>query len=254
MNLQFNIDIDNNSLESINKTHIAHMSQKQSCELYDLFVDLGLPSRTLWSKFNLGSNYNTEVNVYENDMHQCNGGGFSFLFGYMFDRYNLKLINGLNEVQRERFKKINDKYLELNADIPTLDQLRELFEYTTQEKVSIASRGVESNTYLIFNSKPHVSGIVYCGIKFTSKVNNNSIVIPLSHSKICDNSSSFYINTYHVNIYSMNYSAFIVTNNKECVLYEVAYNADNNKTCEIRDASKEGQTYDGYIRAVVNLK
>ena len=253
MNLQFDIDIDNNSLESIDKTHIVNMSQKQSCDLYNLFVDLGLPSGTLWAKFNLGSNYNTEVNVYENDMHQCNGGGFSFLFGYKFDKYKLKLINGLNEAQRERFKKINDKYLELNAGIPTLDQLQELFEYTTQEKIIIASRGPESGIYLVFDSEPHVNGIIYHGIKFTSKVNNNSIIIPLSHSKICDN-SSYYINTYHGNIYSMNYSAFIVTNNKECVLYEVAYNVDNNGACEIRDAVKEGQIYDGYIRAVVNLK
>lgn len=56
----FNIDVDNEldvENKSLSKSQQNIISQIDSYEQHNLFVDLGLPSRTLWAKYNLGVDF-----------------------------------------------------------------------------------------------------------------------------------------------------------------------------------------------------
>jgi len=63
----FNIDnIENNEkTNSLSKSSYKSITQKELCET-NVLIDLGLPSGTIWCKFNLGCDFNLLTYDYEN--------------------------------------------------------------------------------------------------------------------------------------------------------------------------------------------
>ena len=61
---KFNFNIDIEEVDSLLKTKNNIISQKKLYEDF-LFVDLGLPSKTIWCNFNVGVDYNKSLNKAE---------------------------------------------------------------------------------------------------------------------------------------------------------------------------------------------
>lgn len=142
----FNIDIADNDLNNgLQKRKFNSLSQKQS---YDksLLVDLGLPSRTLWAKHNIGANLESD------NPHEFFGNYYAWgetapkdIYDWNYYKY-AKQISSYNNVYIMTKYNDKDKLINLMPEddiatvllgdgyhIPTIEQWEELTEYTTLE-------------------------------------------------------------------------------------------------------------------------
>lgn len=139
------------------------------------FVDLGLPSGTLWAKRNVGANVETDTGIYFQwgDVEKFKPHTESFSWhGYKF---------GTGENLKKYNEKDNITVLDLEDDaahvnmggdwrMPTKEDFDELLEYTTSEWVTI------NNIY---------------GRKFISINNGNTLFFPASGNMLYKSISSF---------------------------------------------------------------
>ena len=173
----FNIDIESNDKGNLSKSRYNSKTQKQ---IYNdtLFVDLNLPSGTLWSKYNLG------VNPFESDTKE-NWYGDYYAWGelepkdeYTIENYkfftmdnNIRVVQKyMNNEQRSGRKADSISQLELVDDvayqtyeayIPNTQMIDELNDNTSFEWV---------NNY---NDIKQLNGLL-----FTSDFNRNTLFIP----------------------------------------------------------------------------
>ena len=124
------------------------------------YIDLGLPSGTLWATCNVGANSPEEYGYYYawgETMHKET---------YNWSTY--KWCNGSENTLTKYYTGDNKKQLEPNDDvaninwgsgwfIPSIDQLKELFSYTTSSRIKL--KGTE-------------------GIELKSIINGKAIIIP----------------------------------------------------------------------------
>lgn len=150
------------------------------------YVDLGLPSGTLWAKYNVGAKIDTDPGLYF---------AWGDTQGYSVEEIGTEKTKKSFEYEDYKWadvatiangNTIYSKYNEPNSildleddaarvnmggewRIPTKEQLSELTDshYTTLEKVTLE---LESNNPVQITN----------GIKITSKINNNFIYIPFS--------------------------------------------------------------------------
>ena len=156
----FNIDIeDNEQQNSLTKSTYNSVTQKQLLDLKDYVVNLGLPSGTLWAKYNLGCDYDLLNNHIEDakpkDLH-----GDYYAWGELkpnkhLDRYGsydsetyrfydcidleiLKYNDNDNLTQllsEDDAAYQNMHYKDYKFHIPTKKQLYELIENTNSEYI-----------------------------------------------------------------------------------------------------------------------
>lgn len=128
----------------------------------DDWIDLGLPSGTLWRKFNVGATVPQSAGLYFSwgniQGHYWNGSAFSDGYSFNWDSYNLTPgsqlsgdIDNAHDAARE--------YLGAHWRLPSLEEFTELLQYTTGEIVSYGSNRV---------------------IKLVSLVNANYILLPFA--------------------------------------------------------------------------
>ena len=140
------------------------------------FIDLGLPSKTLWADRNIGASSlgNSglyfawgEIEGYSRDSftRQFNWGSYKFCNGTekTLTKYNFNesygIVDNLVELEEEDDAAFNDESI---LRIPTWSQIQELI----------------SNTTIQYVSNFEDSGVN--GLKFISKINSNFIFIPSS--------------------------------------------------------------------------
>ena len=121
-------------------------------EYLDSFVDLGLPSGTLWCKYNLGANKETDYGDY------YAWGELTTKDEYSEENYIFK--NNPKQLPPEC--DIATQMLGKNYSIPTKEQCKELLEYTDNKWIE------------------NYNGSFVNGQLFISKINGNSIFIPAS--------------------------------------------------------------------------
>ena len=134
-------DIKNNEPISSKHDIIRNENEiKSKIDFCNQFVDLGLPSGTLWSRYNLGVNYKKLDNATDWFGKYC----------YNFDKYS----------EEELFGDLKKKY---NVSIPSLEQFQELIQYTYHDKQIIEDFNNIINLYVF---------------KLKSRINGESIYIP----------------------------------------------------------------------------
>ena len=188
--LDFNIEIDDNEnfedTSKFSKSCIETISQIDFYKKYQV-VDMGLPSKTLWSKYNVG----VDILKLDNNMDWF---GLLYAWGeskhkptYLIENYEYFKIERIDEsasrTVKTKYSK-NDEltHLELQDDvayklnnfstIPTKDQYKELFNYVDEVWVK---------------NYNEINGLN--GILLTSRINKNTLFFPatkyVSGSYIC---------------------------------------------------------------------
>ena len=142
---------------------------KEYLDLMEEVVDLGLPSGTLWCKYNLGATCENTPESWYGDYYawgelipnKDQWNELSYKFTRKMKKYNNydKLINLLPEDDAAyQFKKCHN----YKFHIPTKEQCEELLNYTTTSECQENYNGIEGlNGYIL-----------------TSNINNNEIFIP----------------------------------------------------------------------------
>ena len=146
----FNIDIEGSvQKNSLSKSFFNSKSQKQAYEETYL-IDLGLPSKTLWPKYNLGVDPNKLSNP-----EDWYGGYYAWgeietkkeysLSTYKFNKHTNSTdkiikyndIDGLDQLQLEDDAAYQDNifFESIRYKMPTVKQFEELLEYTTNKFV-----------------------------------------------------------------------------------------------------------------------
>ena len=180
---------------------------KELIDLYNQFVDLGLPSGTLWAKFNLGCNFD-KLNLDPKHTKPEDWYGNYYAWGEI--NPNKKEYNGLNYKFSELYLKYNedDKLTELiheddaayqsdnRMKMPTKEQFEELLKYTTQKCVT-NYKGVKG-----------LNGRVY-----TSIMNYNNIFIP------CSGYNTVSPKDVGINAFLWTSTLFVNNDNSECAYY-----------------------------------
>ena len=203
------------------------MKQNKKYNVYD-YVDLGLPSCTLWANRNVGAKNDTDFGLYfacgetkgYTKTNVTKGvKSFNWL-DYQFG--NIKNISKYNKVDSLTVLLPEDDAASVNMGdewcIPTVEQLEELITYTKREWLN--NNGVT-------------------GIKFSSNKNDNYIFIPCS-GEITDGS-----------IYFENSKGFILSsnfnNNNETGVYCLRLSQNG---CDILD--NHGRCIGVSVRGVIN--
>ena len=163
---------DEEQVQNIKSKQINHRDYtKEYLDLMDEVVDLGLPSGTLWCKYNLGATCeNTPESWYgdyyawgELSPNKDQWNEASYIFTGKMKKYNNydKLFNLLPEDDAAyQFKKCHN----YKFHIPTKEQCEELIQYTTVSEYQENYNGIEGlNGYIL-----------------TSNINNNEIFIPMA--------------------------------------------------------------------------
>lgn len=126
------------------------------------WVDLNLPSGTLWRKFNIGATHPEQLGLYFSwgniVGHYWNGSAFADGYSFTDEAYNLTpgaLLTGNIDIAHDAAR----EYLGEHWKIPTLSQIRELFDSVV---ISQFASGNQNCLLLV------------------SKYNNNTLIIPLS--------------------------------------------------------------------------
>ena len=177
-------DFNDVDIEVQKTGQIKHSLSTQELIKYSYFIDLGLPSGTLWAKYNVGVNPNmlNKASYWYGgyyawgeieDKQNYNWETYKYANGdyYKFTKYcndvfycdsdngvkpdNLTVLQDIDDVAAQTDK------LPLSVKMPTVEQLGELMEYTTNKNVE---------------NYQGISGLN--GRIFTSKANNNEIFIP----------------------------------------------------------------------------
>lgn len=180
------LDLDNVNLS---KSNFDNHTLLDEMKFFEGFVDLGLPSKTLWGKFNFGVDINCPFTNY----NHFSGGYYAFgeieekkkeLYSwenYKFGKYNelSKYVPYINEYITSKSIIDNKKVLDLNDDvvfvkskqisntvikcIPTLEQYQELMNICSGEWFSFRT----------FKDKIE-------GLLVKSKINDNTLFFPAS--------------------------------------------------------------------------
>lgn len=216
-NIQFNIDteIDDTISPIFQKSNFQQVTQRDSY-INKYFVDMGLPSRALWCRYNLGANLenlnnaNSWVGDYyawgetkvketyfpENYEHNANkiqqyiNPNIQMYYNQFieFSKYNkYDRIDSLSFVDDAAF--INNPYRESHIDIciPTVTQIDELIDNSNIE---------------YRNNYNDIVGLN--GVLLTSKYNCNEFFIPVCRYKIGDKVVTFTDNGSDIYIVSKN--------------------------------------------------
>ena len=150
-------------------------------------VDLGLPSGTLWADRNVGAASPEDAGLYfawgeavgytaeqiANGEHVFNEDTYKYVSndnGKTYDKYNYDKTH-YNKVYLEKQDDAATVNMGENWRIPTSEEFNELVEYTTFFVVD-----ENNNEYEEF---PDID-ILYKGVKYVSKINGNSIFLPLN--------------------------------------------------------------------------
>ena len=151
MKFNFNIDIDDieNNSNSLSKSVIHNLSQEGQYSLHNQFVDLGLPSGTIWCKYNLGVDFNKlDKAKYWFGKYYAWGETFSksyydqrkYKYGHKYNYYlkycndaKFGKIDNLNVLELEDDAAyVNKPFEKINIDvcIPSVQQFKELLSNT----------------------------------------------------------------------------------------------------------------------------
>ena len=198
----FNIDIQQDDEEKIQKSKYNSISQRSA---YDkqYYIDLDLPSKTLWCKYNLGANVN-KLDIANNWI------GDYYAWGELetknaFYEYNYKFKK---DKQLGKITKYNPLYnlqeLTLDNDIayvskpynfdiciPSVKQYTELFEHTKFECVSNYLNIQNLNGALFIGKNNNQMFIPYCGY-YKDMLLNKSSEINLWTNSLTTNKISAY--------------------------------------------------------------
>ena len=200
-------DFEDNELQGQTNSKVSHQhGTKEYLEYLDLMnivVDLGLPSGTLWCKYNLGCDFDL-LNNHPEQSNSEDWYGDYYAWGELepnklkYDWSNYKFSDELFHITKY---KLNDepKLTELQPEddaayqnihfydfkfhIPTKEQFEELLEYTEQYTAG----------------KYYKEELNLNGILFISKINRNSIFIPTAgyyeNEKIRNLSQGWYLSS-----------------------------------------------------------
>ena len=167
----FNIDVKGNE-DSLAKSKYSSLTQKQLIELKDCIIDLGLPSGTLWWKYNLGCNVDLLSNPKQTTPKDWYGNYYAWgetepKSKYNWDSYKFEktLTKYNNEDQLIQLLPEDDAaYQNMHIGnykfhIPTKEQFDELF-------------------FLNYRYIKHKYVKNLYGIMFKSKINENELFLP----------------------------------------------------------------------------
>ena len=155
---------------------------KEYLELMEKVVDLGLPSGTLWCKYNLGVDDSKELkHIYQWYGDYYAWGETATKSYYSWDNYKFGSIeDNLSKYNKNdrltQLLPIDDvatQKLDNNFYIPTVKQFEELFKYTTFTDYTKE----DGEAYL--NIKDNFGNGLY-GRLFISKINGNKIFFPFA--------------------------------------------------------------------------
>lgn len=234
-----NLALDNIEDDIQYQTHSKIKSMnttKEYLDLMNIMVDLGLPSGTLWAKYNLGATSEFEYGDYYawgeiKPKNEYNWDTYKYGY-YKFENSDKLIKYNKNDNLTQLLLEDDAAYQNMHIHnfkfyIPTKEQCEELLEYTTNKWVNYKKSGVK-------------------GRLFTSKINGNSIFIPAagfySDAKIngLDTNGCIWSSTINSDTHKFNTQAYYIN---------FYYFHDNNSN--ILDSSPR---FDGYsIRPVYNL-
>lgn len=210
----FNIDIEDNERQnSLFKSKYNSITQKELYELNQYVVDLGLPSKTLWCKYNLGCDVNLLNTCPENAKTEDWHGNY-YMWGelneiknkeckfenYKFTKFVSKFKLGLGDIIEKHMIKYNteDKLTQLQLEddvayqsihignykfhIPSIKQIDELLKYTIKKEIE---------TYTINEKEFKGLGKYGFGCEFISTINGNKLIIPKA-GFLCNNEPNSY--------------------------------------------------------------
>ena len=138
-NIQFSIDVEDNKNtinDSLEKTSKQTITQKESFEYFTKLynVDLDLPSKTLWSKFNIGMPFDS-VNYLHSKYNSTDYSSIDGIKGVPYSNVNAisTHVCGDGNYVYPLFDKIDMYNSNMYGCIPTKEQLYELHDNTTAE-------------------------------------------------------------------------------------------------------------------------
>lgn len=138
-NIQFSIDVEDNENiinDSLEKTSNQTITQKESFEYFTKLynVDLDLPSKTLWSKFNIGMPFDS-VNYLYSKYNSTDYSSIDGIKGVPYSNVNAMSthICGDGNYVCPLFDEIDMYNSNMYGCIPTKEQLYELHDNTTAE-------------------------------------------------------------------------------------------------------------------------
>ena len=151
------------------------------------YVDLGLPSGTLWATMNVGATSETDYGSYfqwgdteDKRNADCSWSSYKYNDGSGYSKYNTGFENTGGTIDNKITLDLEDDAVRVHMEgdwkMPTSALIEELVAETTNEWIS------------------NYNGTGVNGRKFTSKKNGNSIFIPASGNR--ENSSSNYQGNY----------------------------------------------------------
>ena len=200
-------------------------------DLLTIAVDLGLPSRTLWCKYNLGCDYNL-LNNHPQDTNASKWYGGYYSWGETINKsnyrtYDWKTYRFGDEWNSGNFEKYNheDNLTQLDPEddaayqgmyykhykfhIPTKEQVEELIKYTSIKKFG-------KYNYYEVNGKEIKNKL--CGLELTSKLNGNKIFFPFTG----------YYNNYEEEYHE--YDTYVLHNERRCGVYWTLDLSDKSKS------------------------
>ena len=188
---------------------------KNYLDAMEYFVDLGLPSGTLWCKYNLGVDYKKLVKNPENSIVDDWTGDF-YAFAetetkpiknftkefYKYANYDpktgkLKFTNDVTKPNRVDKLEITDdpayvnnpfRQYGINICLPTIEQCQEL-KANTYKKIEKDYLGIKGLNVIVCTSKINENEIIFPlnGIILDGKIENFSEETYLMNSFVCDN-------------------------------------------------------------------
>ena len=175
---------DNNQLSS-KQNVIKNAGGKKLWGLYNNFVDLGLPSGTMWCKYNLGCDWD-KLNMDPEHTKSKDWYGNYYAWGeikskdnYVWETYKFKTENGFYFLITKYNNEDDLIELQLEDDtayqfdnrmkMPTKEQFEELLKYTSSKWIENYQKIKKLN-----------------GRLFTSKINGNELFIPATGCKYKD--------------------------------------------------------------------
>ena len=184
----FNIDTLDNDNDKMIKKQSIQKSQKSSYEDY-LFVDLGLPSKTIWCNFNIGVDYNKSLNKAE-DWY-----GEYFAWGeikpkeiYNWESYKYGIPTKPNTYKKYIYDSDTDDSIHSDG-LYTLELEDDAAYQFTKNSAYKCAMPSENQFNELRNNSLHEGVYNYNGIEglngtlFTSKINDKSIFFPTAGYK-----------------------------------------------------------------------
>ena len=222
----FNIDMESNNVNLSKNTHISRTQKDSYMDL--LFVDLNLPSGTLWARYNLGVDFEhlNDAHDYEGDFYAW--GEVDTKDEYLISNYKFIKQNGNNrtlikytlpvdkQINNLRIYKDpidNKTQLDLEDDaayvnnpfrgmfdiiIPSMDQWKELID------------NIDISWVTNYNNIHNLNGCL-----LTSKNNQENLFLPITGAIMNDHLYYYPVNEYEAYQFGYYQSSMLNTNNCE---------------------------------------